>query len=100
MAPGGVQSLPYPRMQLLSIDKIVYNCYQNTIKVCYALRCRPLAGANTGVDRVKSLKNQLQIRTVCIIGDCVNCGTGNDMRNIWMPTLQPDASAVSGGVLT
>ena len=87
-------------MQFLRIDKIVYDCYQNTIKVCYVLRCRPLAGANTGVDRVKSLKNQLQIRTVCIIGDCVNCGTGNDMRNIWMPALQPDAGAVSGGVLT
>ena len=100
MAPGGVQSLPYPRMQLLSIDKIVYDCYQNTVEVCYVLRCRPFAGANTGVYRGESLKNQLQIRTVCIIGDCVNCGTGNDMRNIWMPTLQPDASAVSGGVLT
>ena len=40
-------------MQLLRIDKIVYDCYQNAVKVCYVLRCWPLAGANTGVDRVE-----------------------------------------------
>ena len=64
MAPGGVKSLPYPRMQLLSIDKIVYDCYQNTVKVHYILRCRPFAGAHPGVYRGESLENQLQIRTV------------------------------------
>ena len=64
MAPGGVQALSHPGMQLLRIDKIVNDCYQNTVEVRYVPRCRPFAGAYTGVYRGESLKNQLQIRTV------------------------------------
>ena len=46
-------------MQLLRIDKIVDDGYQNTVEVRYVPRCRPFAGANTGVYRGESLKNQL-----------------------------------------